>query len=1036
MRLPGTLLLAALLLSSGGGALAHQATTAMPKYPLKTARQLFSDAQIAQARANVARYPSARRVADALVKAADEWLNRTDEEISALVTPATVPRAFDVGASVGCPRCGKTIHEKFGAYPWIVDLKKPFKLVCPVDNSVYPTNDYAAFVKSGFKKQPGADTAYVDNGWGWKNPQNGETYWFVAHYNHRVWHEHLGPGVRTLGRAYLLTGDKRYAHKTALLLSRIADVYPAMDHETQSRYGTMQAARGRRYPGKVLNHIWETSLAAGLADAYDAVWETIDGDADLARATGRPGPATRAHIEANLLENALEAYFAGKIRGNFGMHQDALARLALARQFGPTQKWFDELLRRNDPSPAYLGLEWALYNLVFRDGVPSESAPGYNFLWVSKIAGLTSLLRSGGHDLFALPKMRSLFDGVINVVNIGQHTPSLGDSGSVYGGLVGQNADVFQTAFRAYNDPRYAQFLAGGATSGDKGFQSFDALFHPPIKVPPGRLPPQAARLLDGYGLGILSNPSDTVSASLYYGLRAGHGHFDRLTLEVFAAGQPLLPDLGYPDAMNDYVPGIYTWSKNTIAHNTVTVDAQKQPNNAPGVVRLFAAGPFARVIDVDAPGTYPQCSLYRRALIQIDASANDSYYVDVFTVAGGTQHDYSLHGPPGAFQAVGGAFSPPAPGTLAGADVALGQIYDDPVLGAQDYQGGYNAYAGSGFQHLFNVQRQQNTDNNKWLAEWRPEKNKNARLRVRVLPQPGQEILLANARVSPVKNPQVLSYVLARRRGEHLASRFVSVIEPLSAAQPFVADVRPFALDSGEGVALAVRRAKNNETDLVLYDAQGSAKTLEGYRLTTDARAVVITLDAAGRNVRRVFFAGGTFLRVAGRTFTAPPALAGTVVSVDPARRTIGVRLDAAAPGQPDTAALAGRVAHFVSDLRQTAHPLVSVRRQNSDTLILSTADDLLIGRARLSKVDAATLGTNTPLPLAPLYQGAAVSPDFSHFARVRAVEGGTIRLVSPQQTPHSFHAGQDVWLVNVGPGDRLEIPALYSWSTQEETN
>src|SRR5439155_18067715 len=106
------------------------------------------------------------------------------------------------------------------------------------------------------------------------------------------------------------------------------------------------------------------------------------------------------------------------------------------------------------------------------------------------------------------------------------------------------------------------------------------------------------SRLLDGYGQAILNNPNDTVACSVYYGLKHGHGHFDRLNFELFANGKPMMPDLGYPDAMNEFVPGIYTWSKNTISHNTVVIDEQRQPQNAHGTVRLFADSPAVRVID------------------------------------------------------------------------------------------------------------------------------------------------------------------------------------------------------------------------------------------------------------------------------------------------------------------------------------------------------------------------------------------------------------------------------------------------------
>ncbi|MDF2440993.1 MAG: hypothetical protein JWN98_1977 [Abditibacteriota bacterium] len=46
--------------------------TRMPRYPLKTARGIYTDTEITQARANVMRYPAAKVVADGILKAADE----------------------------------------------------------------------------------------------------------------------------------------------------------------------------------------------------------------------------------------------------------------------------------------------------------------------------------------------------------------------------------------------------------------------------------------------------------------------------------------------------------------------------------------------------------------------------------------------------------------------------------------------------------------------------------------------------------------------------------------------------------------------------------------------------------------------------------------------------------------------------------------------------------------------------------------------------------------------------------------------------
>ena len=330
----------------------------------------------------------------------------------------------------------------------------------------------------------------------------------------------------------------------------------------------------------------------------------------------------------------------------------------------------------------------------------------------------------------------------------------------------------------------------------------------------------------------------------MYYGQKHGHGHYDRLNFELFANGVPIMPDLGYPDAMNEFVPGIFTWSKNTISHNTVVVDAKRQIENVPGEVKLFADSSWARCVDVEAAGTYPQCKSYRRAMIMVDAGPNQSYFVDIFTVNGGNEHDYSLHGPPGEFEMIGGKWSAPAKGTLAGENVALGEIYDEPEMAKPTAKTSYTDYRGSGFQHLFNVQANEGGGN--WVAQFKDAKDPHAMLRIRTLDQPGQKMMLADAHISPAKYPQIIKYLIARREGKDLASRFVSVIEPFK-SEPFIEGIEQIDLNHGGGVGLLVFK-KDGTSDLVMYNPQNayvkarSIGTRAGVAVTTFNQHETIT--------------------------------------------------------------------------------------------------------------------------------------------------------------------------------------------------
>ena len=1010
----------------------------VPEFPLKDARTLFSAAEIAQARVNVARYPAAQAVAAALRKEADYWVDWPDEALRDVVPGAEVPRAFDL-ASGGCPVHGKAIFSATGStYPWIVDPKDPFRVKCPIGGESYPSNDYGRFYRSGYRDRSDFKGPYVDDGHGWLAP-NGQRFWFVAYAAHWLWFEHAGEphhnlcgGLAALGRTYLLTGDPRYAHKAAVLLRRIAEVYPNMDYESQSPFGTLLAKKdGTRYTGKVLNAIWETYLIGQLAETYDAIWPSIDGDLSLQKFYGQGGRELRSFIEANVLEEGIDSYFDKRMRGNYGMHQRALLVLAIVRQHGDTPRYLHAVLDRPDGT-VYLGLRTALSTLIWRDGEPYES-PFYNFLWVQNITAEASLLPRLGVDVSSLPRLRRIYDPPLESIAIGRHTPAVGDTSTVYGGVVGEDAAVYQQAFRTYADPRYLAFLAGFGAGGAAGFRDFASLLHPVLptaQAPPDgrRVPPQRPRLLSGFGLALLNNRADDVGVSIYFGQHVSHAHYDRLHFDLYANGQPMTPDLGYPDAMNEYLPGIFTWSLHTVSHNTVMVDENPQPGNKPGTVEMMVDGRDARVIDVSAAGTYPQCGAYRRALVMVDTGPHKGYFVDFFTVAGGKEHFYSLHGPPGTFGLEGGNWTSAARGTLAGERVGPDEIYDDPVLGAPGYTGGFAGYHGSGFQHFSRVQRHLGGT---WTANYAHERDPAAKLQVRILEEPGETVMVADAQVSPVKYPQRLKYLLVRHAaaapGECLRSVFVSLLDPHSGQPALVAAGR----QAIAGGTVVTARRRDGRIDVVAYGfgPEPKAFAAAGHSFSCAAVVTVATFRAAG-GLERLFFAGGPRVAVDGRTYDAAPRAAGRVARIEPAQDRVVVDMDpglAFAAG--DAAALVGRVMRFDSPTGTTTHTVMSAALSGRE-LSITTKDDLLVGQFRVETVNGDKLMTRTHLVLAGSYAGTTVIDGARHtIGLVQSASDDRVTLAARPEGGAAL-AGRDLWLTSVATGDRMEVPLAGEWS------
>ena len=1011
-----------------------------PQFPLKSARTLHTDAQIAAARANVARFAAAKAVADHIIKEADYWKDWSDQSLHDLVTTAEVPRATNV-CDAGCPVHGKAIFEINGGstYPWIVDPKHPFKVKCPIGGETYPDNDYGAYYRSGFKDRSTLVGKIVDDGWGWVGP-DGNRYWFVAYANHMIW-QGLDPDSRSintailfLSRAYLLTGDRAYAHKAAILLRRVAEVYPNMNYEQQSNFGRMMAAEGTRYTGKIVNLIWEAyQVTPELSEAYDNIWETIDTDAALKAFYHQTGEQLRAFIEANYLEEAIDAYYADKIRGNYGTHQAALLELAVVRQHGDSARYVAEVLHRPEGHMLRIGLDYGLYNLVYRDGNPHES-PGYNFVWTRVFSRSADLLGLLGYSFPDRPRLQRMFDAPLDFITIGDHTPALGDTSTRYAPVVGNDAATFRRGLGLFRDSRYAAFLTNIGAAGEKSFGDYEALFAPPVPVTAPRsdgrvVPPQPSRVFSGYGYALLNNPADTRSIGIFYGLHVAHYHHDRLSIDLFAHGQAMTPSLGYPDGANEFNPGIFTWSKASISHNTVTVDARQQQANPAGRLLLFADGPFARTLVADAPGTYPQAGTYRRTLVMVDAprsrgARDDGYVVDCFDVRGGREHDYSLHGPTGNFQALGGTWSAPAPGTLAGPKVALGALYDDPVRGAGGFKGSYLDYAGSGFQHLNHVQRLM-AGADDFVAEYGHDKDPNARIRLRILPQPGQELILADARVSPLNFPDRVKYLIARRvaaaTGPELASRFVAVLEPFATA-PYIAAVRRD--DFRGGTVVTVRRT-DGERDVVIHhpDSGEPWGGTAANGVWTDAETAVVTFDPGNRPIR-AFLAGGTYLRTGNFLLTATP-LGGRITALDVPGSRLRVRLTAAV--QPrDLAALTGRVLELSNSLRQTVGTITAAQL-DGDQVWLSLKDDLRVGLVHVHAIAGTHLSTGG-LRIFGSYRGVTVCNRVDQpLGTVAAATEDSLTLAAPPCGKIS--AGDDVWLIDGAVGETVHLPGVASW-------
>jgi hypothetical protein len=325
--------------------------------------------------------------------------------------------------------------------------------------------------------------------------------------------------------------------------------------------------------------------------------------------------------------------------------------------------------------------EFLLWDGFYRDGHGGESSPGYSSGWVSGYYQVAELLPMLGVDIWSNPKLKKMADIGLDLVVAGIGTPSIGDSGGISGsGKVGWAAGIQGPAFMHYKDPRFAQALVQMGAAAET---LFDSDFDPEevaaaAKNAGGKLDSRT-RNLGGYGLAVLESGTgaNRRGVSMYYGhAGGGHGHRDRLTIEMLDARfkAPVLSDMGYPA---HWLEKNELWTSNTVSHYAVLVDEAGQQTMYPGYLNTLASAPGVQMMDAAAERVaYPKVtSIYRRTVALVDLSPDSSYVLDLYRVKGGSQHDYSFHGPAFPDFTISGAQPGPVQdkGTLAGVDIAFG---------------------------------------------------------------------------------------------------------------------------------------------------------------------------------------------------------------------------------------------------------------------------------------------------------------------------------------------------------------------------
>ncbi|HWB97685.1 MAG TPA: heparinase II/III family protein [Bryobacteraceae bacterium] len=654
---------------------------------------------IETAKANAQKYPWAANMERRLVEAAQPWLKFSDEQLWSFMFGPGITRSHMVWSSGYCPACRRPVPM----YDWKIDaLREPWKVRCPHCNESFPKNDFHRFYQSGIDEHgvfdpqradrsllfhaehPSASDPLhsfgVDDGEGYV--EGGHRWRFIGAYlQYGQFRQLVLDGITKLAAAYTVTGDPGYAHKAAILLDRVADVWPTFDFATQ---GILYELRryGGGASGYVSYSIDSAYEARRLGMAYDEIFDAIRQDRSLVEFLG--GQARRYHLEnrkqsfadiqANIEDRILRDVIGHplKIRTNFPGVEGTLAI------FQTILDWPANRAEVMSAVDEIVAASTAVDGLSGEKGLNGYAtiAPRY----LGDFLGLYARFDPGLLKTLVErhPKLRETYRFYVEMWSAGQqYFPNTGD-GSPFaqrnaeypalrlhestGGMdVSPPVSAYTylwNLFRATNDPVYLQ-IAYKANSNSVRDLPHDIFSADPEGMQKavestvarlGSFPKIGSVDKQEWKLAVLRSRRNPDAGAVWMdydsvpGSRLkSHYHFDALNLGLYK-GLDLLPEFGYPAVQfGSWHTPQALWHKQTAAHNTVVVDGKNQ-QGGDGKTTLWADGRQFRAMRASSPGQY-QGRQYERSLAMVNTSEQDFYVVDIFRVVGGTDHAKFTHG-------------------------------------------------------------------------------------------------------------------------------------------------------------------------------------------------------------------------------------------------------------------------------------------------------------------------------------------------------------------------------------------------------
>ncbi|MEI8315637.1 MAG: heparinase II/III family protein [Verrucomicrobiota bacterium] len=623
-----------------------------------------------RARRNAQTDPWCADAARCLIEKAAPWHTRSDTELWELMFGPTMTRARVVDADGCCPVCKVATPM----YTWQLDaIQMPWKVACPHCAEQFPKNDFQAYYRSGLdvhgvfdpklpdrrllvnREHPDpTDPLHqfgVDDGEGYCDGQHRWRFVGTAMLC-GLWRQAVLAGMEALSTAYVLTGDGSYAHQAAILIDRVADLYPLFDFKIQGNYGNKPTHTN----GAVDNWHDANRDMLLIAMAYDRIRPALSGDTALVTFLSQQArhyhlenskvcwEDIRRNIEDRIFRDALFVH-PERVISNYPRGE--IMRAVLIEILG--EPGSDKVLAEM--------LDVIVERATRVDGVTGEKGlPSYCAYTIAGLADYLALLSRRDPALLPAllqrhPSLRQTYRFHAETLCLQRYQPNIGDAGgfampvTTFGQFFSKEPSLATSQFsfmidlyRATGDPVYVQMLHA-ANQEDRipawiGSGSLHQSQSPSTGLPydlfaedpvafrrdvEQAVAQAGAEITVGsinkeqWAVAILRSGRGDRARALWldYDMGGGHDHADGMNLGLYALGLDLMPDCGYPQIQyGGWGSTKAGWFTKTAAHNTVIVDGRDQghyyKHPTRGRTTLWADGSVLRAMRM-AFGPWPE---------------------------------------------------------------------------------------------------------------------------------------------------------------------------------------------------------------------------------------------------------------------------------------------------------------------------------------------------------------------------------------------------------------------------------------------